>query len=174
MRQTIATRYLGYTATKPARISAKPSGGAPGVIINWDSGLDIGENHIRAAKALRDRLGWGGEWVGGGTPDGFVFVDVSAALKVWPCGTKEGAAFGVLKGWGFGEGEPLERDTDEPPGAPVWIVAGTDRALHALGLMEPFEERVRADDAEEAKRLVRDRRNPTREHILITRCTLEA
>lgn len=174
MRQTIATRFAGQTDHREARVIATPSGGAPSLTVPWDSSLDIGDNHIRAAKALRDRLGWRGEYVGGATKDGFVFVDVSPAIRAWPCGTKEGASFGVLKGWGFGQGEPVELDSYEDPDAAAWIVAGTDRALHAMGIMEPFEERVRADTADEAKTIVRDRRGPTREHILITRCDKES
>lgn len=101
MQQSITTHYHGATNTKPARIIAKASGGTSKTFnYNWDLNADA--NHIAAAEALCKSLDWGGQWVGGGRDnDGFVFVDVSAALEVWPCGTKEGASYGVRRGEGF-------------------------------------------------------------------------
>lgn len=108
MRQTITTRYRGATANGPSRVIAKASGGER-LSKPWDYALTTDGNHIAAAKALRDKLAWGGEWIGGGLPDGCVFVDVSDALSVWPCGNKEGASFGIITGEGFSSRETVDR-----------------------------------------------------------------
>lgn len=68
MRQAIITKYLGPTETKGARVKAKAYAG--NITINWDDGLDVNENHYKAALALCEKLEWrAGELIGGGMPD---------------------------------------------------------------------------------------------------------
>ena len=74
-RVAITTRYMGPTNFKGSRIVVT-SGNGHRMIVSWDHALDVGENHAAAAKALADKMEWGGEWVGGGTKDGYVFVNL--------------------------------------------------------------------------------------------------
>lgn len=72
--QAIVTRYLSSSATRGARITATAQLG--GVTVDWDDSQGVYENHIRAAKALADKWGWGGRWYGGALPtdQGYCFV----------------------------------------------------------------------------------------------------
>lgn len=75
MRQAIVTRFLGPTNHRGARVKATADAGT--VTVSWDYALGISENHERAAFALADKLGWTGNWVGGGLPGkGYAFVSV--------------------------------------------------------------------------------------------------
>ena len=71
--QAITTKYLGPTNFRGSRVKASAEAGS--VTISWDHALDTRQNHAAAALALLDRLGWTGEWVQGGTSDGYVFVN---------------------------------------------------------------------------------------------------
>lgn len=63
MMQSIRTRYLAVTNTRPNRIKAQA---APrSIIIPWGDHDDSDANHAAAAKALADDMGWLGFWVGG-------------------------------------------------------------------------------------------------------------
>ncbi len=75
--QGIGTQYHGPTDTKGARIKAFAFGGS--VVITWDDALIIYENHLKAAQALQDKLGWSNRLVGGSSPfgDGYYFVQLS-------------------------------------------------------------------------------------------------
>lgn len=70
--QAIQTKYIAPTNTKPARIKATVQAGS--VTLSWEYGLDVEENHKAACVALRERLGWVGQYytdmVGGQLPDG--------------------------------------------------------------------------------------------------------
>ncbi len=79
MRQAIVTRFLGPTNHRGSRIKATADAGS--VTTSWDYALGPEENHTAAAKALAVKFGWKGTWGGGGTKDGYVFVDA---------GTREG------------------------------------------------------------------------------------
>ncbi len=68
MRQAIVTKFHGPTNTKGARVSAKCQ--AKRIFVSWDDGLGVDENHAVAARMLAQSLGWGGNWRGGGLPDG--------------------------------------------------------------------------------------------------------
>jgi hypothetical protein len=67
--QTIITKYLGPTSTRGSRIKARQSGSyaceAVSVTISWDYSISTEQNHINAAKAVGEKLGWVGDWVGG-------------------------------------------------------------------------------------------------------------
>lgn len=74
-RQAIVTKYLGPTDSRGARIQAKSESGKS-VSIPYPYELSTSAGHALAAKTLADKLGWGGNWVGGGIKGGYVFVDV--------------------------------------------------------------------------------------------------
>lgn len=61
--QAIETKYLPYTNTKPSRIKASCDAGT--IIVSWDYGLNIEENHIAAALQLANKLGWDKEFISG-------------------------------------------------------------------------------------------------------------
>lgn len=78
-RQAIETKYLGPTNTKGTRIKATCN--AKSIIISWDYSLDPEENHLKAAQALLNDLGWDKECnlVSGSIKSnkkGYVFVQV--------------------------------------------------------------------------------------------------
>lgn len=73
--QAITTKFLGPTNNRCSRITAKAAAGR--VTVSWDHDLDINDNHSAACAALVAKLGWAGDWRGGGTPDGYVFVCVA-------------------------------------------------------------------------------------------------
>lgn len=77
MPKAIETVYHGHTETKPARVVATDSDNNR-IIITDDHhshvGLDSEQGHRRAAEALRDKMGWTGELIGGGTKRGYVWV----------------------------------------------------------------------------------------------------
>lgn len=75
MWQAIATKYHGCTNTRGSRYSAKAEAGR--VTTPTDYALNSGDNHARAARALAQKWGWHGEWVGGALPGGgYAFVRV--------------------------------------------------------------------------------------------------
>ena len=76
-RVVISTKYIGPTNTKPSRIVAT-SGNGHRLAVPWDRALGTPENHANAAQKLANRLDWQGEWVGGGTDNGYVFVNLPA------------------------------------------------------------------------------------------------
>lgn len=69
-RQAIETTNHSY----PARVKAKATAGS--VTLPWDYDISGDENHAAAARALADKYGWGGNWVGGSNAagTGYVFV----------------------------------------------------------------------------------------------------
>jgi hypothetical protein len=81
--KAIQTKYLGATNFKPARIVARAEGVAS-VTVSYDSEFDEGENHARAAKKLRDKMGWTGRMVGGGLADGngYAFAFANSRIEV--------------------------------------------------------------------------------------------
>lgn len=73
MRQSIATKYQGPTDYRGARVIARSATGHR-LTVAWNYALDPAGNHAEAARALAAKLGWMGEWYGGSTPTGYVFV----------------------------------------------------------------------------------------------------
>jgi hypothetical protein len=72
--QTIKTKFLSPTDTKPARVKATTTSGI-NLTLSWDHGLDTYDNHVKAAQALAERLKWPGQWHGGSADDGeMIFV----------------------------------------------------------------------------------------------------
>ncbi len=73
--QAIRTRYLGPTDTRGSRLKAACQGGT--LTLPYPYELEGEQAHRVAAEALRDRLGWSGELVGGHMDTGdyaFVFA----------------------------------------------------------------------------------------------------
>lgn len=76
--KAIETRYFGPTDRRGARIKAT-DGDGNNVTISYPYELSGEAVHRQAAEALRDKMQWKGELVGGSTKRGycFVFVDRS-------------------------------------------------------------------------------------------------
>jgi hypothetical protein len=70
--QAIATKFLGPTNTRGARVRATCE--ARSVLVPWNYALGVSENHDAAARALITRLGWQGTWIQGCLRDVFVYV----------------------------------------------------------------------------------------------------
>lgn len=68
MRQAIITKFHGPTNTKGDRIKASAAAGYIWHEWNWE--LNQEGNHRQAMVKLVEKLGWQGEWIGGGMPDG--------------------------------------------------------------------------------------------------------
>ncbi len=78
--KAITTKYLGATNFRGSRIKAVAADGdknPPQVTLAYDHGLNIDENHKKAAIALAWKLDWQGEWVGGSVEHGYCFVNAS-------------------------------------------------------------------------------------------------
>lgn len=73
MRQAIATKFIGPTNHRCARIKAVSD--ACTVTVSWDYAMGVEENHHAAARALADKMGWVTHLRGGSLPGaGYVFV----------------------------------------------------------------------------------------------------
>jgi hypothetical protein len=75
----IQTRFIGQTNFKGSRIVAETMESKPRrIYVGSEDALGIEQNHYAAAKALIHKLGWDddcyGEWFGGGSERGYVFV----------------------------------------------------------------------------------------------------
>lgn len=81
--QAVTTKFLPVTNAKGARIVVRSQ--AKRIVVHWDDGCDVYDNHERAARSLLRQLGWlaFGEWVGGALPDdtGYAFVCVGKGGK---------------------------------------------------------------------------------------------
>ena len=73
--QTIMTKYLGPTDHQGSRFKATHTGGFTSVTMSMDYGMDPSGNHTRVAFMLAEKLNWEGDYIGGHTKDGMVFVD---------------------------------------------------------------------------------------------------
>lgn len=78
-RVGIQTKFLGPTNCRGSRVKAYTETKLS-VTVSWDHALNPPDNHARAAKALVEKMEWGGEWVGGASGDGkgYVFVQVNS------------------------------------------------------------------------------------------------
>ena len=77
--QTITTKYLGPTNRRGSRVKATHTGNYTSVTLGYDHALDSEGNHLAAAKALTDKLNWQGDYIGGHTAEGMVFVESTPA-----------------------------------------------------------------------------------------------
>lgn len=73
--QAITTRYYGPTNHRGARCKAQCE--ACTATLPWDHAKGLDDNHIAAAQALIDQMGWDGQYVGGHAKGGMVFVCVA-------------------------------------------------------------------------------------------------
>ncbi len=71
--KAISTKYLPATNTKGSRIKAYDCDNNS-VTLPMDYRYSGEILHRKAAEALRDKMNWAGELIGGGTKDGYVFV----------------------------------------------------------------------------------------------------
>lgn len=71
-RQAIVTKYLAPTNTRPARIKAIADAGS--IVYPWDHGLNVDENHHRAAMAYAKAKGWDTDGHGFGALPGGGYV----------------------------------------------------------------------------------------------------
>lgn len=70
--KAIETKYIPATNTLPQRVRAWDCDGNQ---VTISAGrLDRADAHRKAAEALRDKMGWTGEMIEGGTKGGSVFV----------------------------------------------------------------------------------------------------
>jgi len=73
--QTITTKYLGPTNHQGSRFKATHTGGHTSVTMPMDYRMEHAGNHTRVAFMLAEKLNWEGDYIGGHTKDGMVFVD---------------------------------------------------------------------------------------------------
>jgi hypothetical protein len=73
--QAILTKYHGPTNTRGSRISAQCD--AKLIFVPYDHAHDVFTNHLKAAKALAELLGWVGVYRGGSLPKHLGFAWVS-------------------------------------------------------------------------------------------------
>lgn len=71
--KAIVTKYHGPTDTRGARITADDGDGNR-ITISYPYELSGEDVHRKAAEALRDKMGWTGNLIGGATKDGYAFV----------------------------------------------------------------------------------------------------
>lgn len=85
--KAITTKFIGPSNVRGSRYKATAEGGHS-VTLSADHALNSEENHDRVAKALRDKMGWKGELVRGGLPDGkgncYVFLHDYTRVKGSP------------------------------------------------------------------------------------------
>ena len=75
--QTIETKYHPATNHKPSRISAEASGYQAKIFVSYDHSLNSDDNHTKAANMLLEKLKWTGDYIGGHTKKGMVFVSMN-------------------------------------------------------------------------------------------------
>jgi len=74
--KAITTKYHGPTNTRGSRITASDLDGNR-ITISYPHELSGEAVYRAAAEALREKMGWKGELIGGAVKDGYVFVFVS-------------------------------------------------------------------------------------------------
>lgn len=78
--KTVTTKILPPTNYNGTRIVA--TDGDNRIVLPADYSLTSEEEHVRAARTLRDKLEWKYEMMGGHTKDGMVFVMLHGASPV--------------------------------------------------------------------------------------------
>jgi hypothetical protein len=56
--RAITTAFNGPTNHRGARVTARTAGGDSRTTVGWDYAVGIAENHVAAATALANKLGW--------------------------------------------------------------------------------------------------------------------
>lgn len=67
--QSILTKYMPATNTKPSRIKAWTSGGAKTIVRSYQHELSTDDEHMRVAQELAGIMGWSGEFIEGSLGD---------------------------------------------------------------------------------------------------------
>ena len=78
--QAICTKYHGPTDRRGSRIIATTASGVRATV-PYDQELDTFEAHRKGALELQKKLGWKGNYVGGGTKDGYCFVECPSGRR---------------------------------------------------------------------------------------------
>ena len=68
--KAIRTKYYGPGNVRGSRIKATSGEHGQTVIQSYDDSLNSSQAHAKVARALCDKMGWKGELIGGGFPDG--------------------------------------------------------------------------------------------------------
>jgi hypothetical protein len=76
--KAIMVKYFGPTNTRPSRMKATDCDGNSATV-SYHHGLVPEDNAKAAARALVEKMGWGGEWVGGSVGRTTVFVHLTGA-----------------------------------------------------------------------------------------------
>lgn len=79
MRQAIITKYMGPTNFRGSRVKATAEAGS--ITIDWNDALNVGGNHLEAAKALQAKFGWTDDLTGGSYKKGYVFVQIERGVR---------------------------------------------------------------------------------------------
>ncbi len=64
--QAIVTKYLGPTNYRSGRVKAQCDAGT--ITLLWDHEQNVEPNHVRAARALCEKLGWAPKFHTGSLP----------------------------------------------------------------------------------------------------------
>lgn len=80
--RTISTKFIAATDTKSKRVKATVCEGTQSVTLLYDHALNADRNHMAAAIALMEKLGWQDRMLGGHTDDGMVFVVDSSLSRL--------------------------------------------------------------------------------------------
>lgn len=81
--QSIETKFIGQTNTKPSRIKAFTRSDKPvSITVSKSFDLDDDQNHDRAAMLLCKKLNWSGPLMKGATQTGNVYVFDAHANRV--------------------------------------------------------------------------------------------
>jgi len=89
--QTIITKYLGPTNRLGSRYKATHTGSYTSVTLGADYSINAEANHTEAALALAEKLDLNGDYIGGHTSEGMVFVN-SGPMYCFNVTSKERAA----------------------------------------------------------------------------------
>lgn len=81
--QTIETRYIGPTNTKPGRIIARASGGFKVTMSYPHDATNTEYAHAFVANVLRRKCKWSDMYLAGTTQRGFVFAFPPDKNAVW-------------------------------------------------------------------------------------------
>ena len=80
--RTIQTKYIGPSNVRGSRIKAwvadEPKMQAT---IPYDHAMDNFHCHLKAAKALADKINWHGSYIAGSTKNGYVFVNIETRIE---------------------------------------------------------------------------------------------
>lgn len=82
--KAILTKIIPCTNTKPTRIKAYTEGGNH-LTLSWSccdtDGRTQGQAHLYAARQLAKKMHWSDQLLGGGTPEGYVFVFADTRIR---------------------------------------------------------------------------------------------